>query len=316
MTGNRIIVGDCREELDKLDADSVDCVVTSPPYLGMRVYDAGDKEIGREGTIKEYVEVLVGVFGQIRQVLKPTGVSWLVIGDGYVVSGRNFGGSNVGYKQATNPHSQRAGKELAGLNSGLKKKQLMLLPERTATAMQDDGWWVRQRVIWHKTDGAMESNKDRDTRAHEHIYTLTKQANYWWDYEATRVPAAPSTLRRNAYSHESKKYQRKHGQRTQSAAKKRVWKQTTANRKNVWHMACAHSPEHHFAQFPVGLAQRCIISSCPPGGIVLDPFGGAGTTGVAAKMLARRYLLIELNEAYADMARKRLRQTSEPLPFS
>ena len=314
MTSNRIIVGDCREELAKLEPDSVDCVVTSPPYLGMRVYDAGDKEIGREQTIQAYVDTLVAVFQQIRRVLKPTGVAWLNIGDGYAGGGRNHGGKNLGWKQATNPHSQRAGKELAGLNSGLKAKQLMLIPERTSIAMQEDGWWVRQRVIWNKTDGSFDSAKDRDTRVHEHIYTLTKRPNYWWDYEATRVPAAPSTLTRNAYAHESKKYQTtRHGQTMQSSAKKKMWKQTTANRKNVWNMATAGSKIKHYALFPEELPKRCIISSCPPGGVVLDPFGGAGTTAVAAVRLGRRYILIELNATYATMARERLKLIPDSL---
>lgn len=271
--GSRIIVGDCRIELSKLDDDSVDCVVTSPPYLGLRKYGGAGAEIGKESTIEEYVETLVQVFADIKRVLKPSGVAWLNIGDGYSCGGR--GASSPESKQSRNRGSLAFGeKEEAGKRSGLQFKQLLLIPERMAIALQADGWWIRQRVIWYKPNAMPESVMDRDGCAHEHIWMLTKTAKYYYDVkDGTGL----------------------------------------ARRRNVWAMCTAGSKDSHFAQFPVELPAQCILSSCPPGGVVLDPFGGAGTTAVAAAKLGRQYILIELNADYVRIAEERLKAIPLPL---
>ena len=344
-------------------------MVTSPPYLGLRDYSAGESEIGKEPTIQEFVDVLVDVFREVRRVLKPTGVAWLNIGDGYVGSGRGEGmkPETMTEKQRSNIGSYSVGKDVVGKASGLAQKNMMLVPERIIIALQDDGWTARQRHAWFKSNAMPESVKDRDASSFEMIYMLTKSSKYWWDQEAGKIFAqrdSIAALRRearagnalHAYQYKSKRdpvklHQAHDGERGQwadvpgqtphtksnragrkKAAEKAVGREPTISelqggvkphraygiggrgrnvmsiRKNVWIFPSAGYKGGHYASFPEELPLRCIRSSCPPGGVVLDPFAGTGTTGVVARKLKMDSVMIELNPEYVEIMKKRLEE--------
>ena len=206
-TDHEIIVGDCRETLKDLEPDSVDCVITSPPYYGLRDYGV-DGQIGRENTLQAYISALVEVFAEVHRVLKPTGTVWLNIGDCYAgtVKGENAKLSNRGdYKLKSDKQRSNSASLIAGsarCPEGLKPKDLMLVPARVAIALQDAGWWVRSEIIWAKPNAMPHSLKDRPINAHEHIWLLTKQGKgYYFDYESVSMPASKSTKIRKLKTH-------------------------------------------------------------------------------------------------------------------
>ena len=307
----KILIGDCRETLRTLRPGSVHCVVTSPPYFGLRCY-GHTGQIGLEETPDRYVAEMVAVFREVRRVLRDDGTVWLNLGDSYATrSGPDF-----------------------------KPKDLIGIPWRVAFALQADGWYLRQDVVWHKPNAMPSSVKDRCTRAHEYIFTLTKSARYYYDHEAIKTPPSEALLRQVAEGYKGsdtkdygaggaqsasgtktriieqarKKIDKQSGHGRQHAGFNGRWNATDpetraalgANKRSVWTVTTKPFKGAHFATFPPDLIEPCILAGCPPGGVVLDPFGGSGTTaGVAAKH-HRRSILCELNPDYVEMIRARV----------
>jgi DNA modification methylase len=313
----KILIGDCRDFLRTLPDESVHCVVTSPPYFGLRDYGV-DGQVGQEATPAEFVGVLVEVFREVRRVLRADGTLWLNLGDSYA---NTRGGKEPGLYTDKRNSGATWQARVTELPPGLKPKDLIGIPWRAALALQADGWWLRQDIIWSKPNPMPESVTDRCTKAHEYIFMLTKSERYHYDAEAIAEPAIYSGLANQDDS--GFKYPRsfngkhKDGYRTADrdvgiGSKARPSKAvpnapaTTRNKRSVWEVATRPFSEAHFATFPPDLIVPCIKAGCPVGGTVLDPFGGAGTTGLVADRLQRNAILIELNPEYAAMARKRI----------
>ena len=434
-----IYIGDCRQVLSQLPEKHFHCCVTSPPYFGLRDYQTGSEaEIGRERTPDEFVETMVEVFRDVWRVLRDDGVCWVNLGDSYFRN-PSKGGSGPNAKEAGNGYTEaqqgrgridyRGSKAIAGGKQGteeansrvgsgtrtLKEKDLIGIPWRVALALQDDGWWLRDAIIWNKPSPMPGSQRDRCTSSYEFVFQLTKSARYFFDMEAIKEPAAPATFERNKYPHQMTSAPASTycvGKLTGNMAPGADMKSpSTRIPRNVWTMANTGFSEAHFATFCVELPIRCIKAStsekgcCPQCGApwvrvveservptrpgdntkvkipagwdtgagshgtihkdgrlapedqyrdaeeignrdpqrhctetrtvgwqpgceccypapiagydeggpltpipcrVIDPFGGAGTTALAAKELGQHCTLIELSESYADMAKRRI----------
>jgi DNA modification methylase len=300
----RILNGDCRDVLASLPAESVHCCVTSPPYWGLRDYGVAG-QIGLESTYQDFVAQMVAVFREIRRVLRADGTLWLNLGDSYAAS-RSY--------QVTDNKNPAVGPTrhlgCAVPPAGLKQKDLVGIPWRVAFALQADGWWLRQDIIWSKPNPMPESVTDRCTKAHEYVFLLSKSERYYFDQKAIAEPAVKAGQVLHSHGTGAKDRQDvsdTNDRRTRIGLAN--WDQAqpdTRNKRSVWEVATAPFSEAHFATFPPALIEPCILAGCPKGGTVLDPFGGAGTTGLVADRLHRDAILIELNPAYADMSRKRI----------
>lgn len=314
----QILQGDVRTVLAGLPDDHFDCVVTSPPYYGLRDYGCAG-QIGLEPTLDAYLDEMVGVCRGLRRVLKPSGTFWLNIGDSYASSsgnktlspqtayktGRAGGGAYAPAKKTLEVAAVSAGFKDYG---SLKPKDLCLVPNRLALLLQADGWYVRSEIIWHKLNPMPESVTDRPTSSHEKIWLLTKSAAYFYDAaavaEMTKYPIAADRQVSGSYQEASGRNDS--GEHRSSG----FVSAETRNLRNVWSIASQPFPGSHFATMPPEIAERCIKAGCPIGGRVLDPFFGAGTTGLVADRLGRDCTGIELNPAYAEMARRRIEDDS------
>ena len=319
MTGARILVGDVRESLRGLPDGSVRCVVTSPPYWGLRDY-GHDGQIGLEQTPELYVAEMVEVFREVRRVLADDGTLWLNLGDSYKPNGngstkkglneRYFGKQFASDKQgADEGHVDRS----QFRSDDIKPKELVGIPWRVAFALQADGWYLRQDIIWAKPNPMPESVTDRCTKAHEYVFLLTKQPRYYYDHEAIKVEASQATIDRNKHGFSSAFK----GQFKGSPNEKR-WqdgrqidnpefaKDGKANRRSVWTVTIKPFRGAHFAVMPEALVEPCVLAGSEPGDTVLDPFSGSGTVGVVALKHERNYIGCELNPEYADLSRKRI----------
>lgn len=307
----QIITGDCRDILRTLPAESVHCCVTSPPYFGLRDYGV-DGQIGLEPTPDAFVAEMVAVFAEVRRVLRDDGTLWLNLGDSYTMGVGSARGKP--YKRHAPQKSglwkgTRSAKRDLGNNTGalkdcgdLKPKDLIGIPWRVAFALQADGWYLRSSIIWHKPNPMPESVRDRPTSAHENIFLLAKSERYFFDAEAVKEASEqPDRVRRDVIGGVS------HVERGQHSEGGVFEGSTTRNIRNVWTVATQPFADAHFATFPPALIEPCIKAGCPVGGTVLDPFGGAGTTGLVADRLQRNAILCELNPEYAAMAERRLR---------
>ena len=285
-----ILVGNCLDTLKTLKDKSVNCCVTSPPYFGLRDY-GNDNQIGLESSPEEYVNNLVKVFREVKRVLKDDGTLWLNLGDSYAGSGK--GGNNKKWD-----HSQGIKSQV--VYEGLKAKDLIGIPWRVAFALQQDGWYLRQDIIWHKPNPMPESVRDRCTKSHEYIFLLSKNKKYYYDNEIIKEPAKDwgTRDRKNGKYHNEGTGLNPHTGLTKSYKKK--------NKRSVWSVTTKPYREAHFATYPVKLIKPCILAGCPIGGTVLDPFGGAGTTALAANQNNRNAILCELNESYVDIIKHRL----------
>ncbi len=336
----QIIVGDCRKVLETLPAESVHCVVTSPPYFGLRDYGV-DGQIGLEPTPEQFVAEMVAVFREVRRVLRDDGTLWLNLGDSYATgTARPSGASAAADVGGWTTRSGDAAGARRVVGQGYKVKDLMGMPWRVAFALQADGWWLRQDIIWSKPNPMPESVTDRCTKAHEYLFLLSKSARYYFDAEAVAEPMAAASVLRLAQDVESQagsdRVPGKTNGRMKVVAKgnRRTFRgggaytggksfdndagpsndsvgntpneAGTRNRRSVWTIATQPFKEAHFATFPPALVEPCILAGCPEGGTVLDPFGGAGTTGLVADRLGRSAVLIELNPEYAAMAERRI----------
>lgn len=308
--GVRIINADCRDALRVMEPESVDCCITSPPYWALRDYGVSG-QIGLEDSLEQFVAEMVVVFEEVRRVLRPTGTLWLNLGDTHANDGR-WGGSSGGKM------NMRANGAPAIRNkrvSGLKPKDLCGVPWRVAFALQAAGWWLRSDIVWHKPTAMPESVQDRPTRDHEFIFLLAKSARYFYDADAIKVPTSGT-------SHERKP--RVSNNKASSADEQKVRGNLryadairgTVERRNirtVWKVSAEKFEGAHFATFPTALVKPMVLAGCPAGGVVLDPFAGAGTTMLVAKELGRRAIGVELNPEYCAMAVERLKQDSLPL---
>lgn len=351
--------GDCREVLRTLPDESVHCVVTSPPYWGLRDYGVAG-QLGMEPSLGEHLDIMVDVFREVRRVLRKDGTLWLNYGDCYATSpnGRSAadtkaaGGDDRTFRDkpfSTIGPIVRGKREASRWGGGnnpaggiLKPKDLCMIPNRLAIAMQDDGWFVRSEIVWGKTNPMPESVRDRPGTAHEKIFLLTKAARYFYDQESVRFEVSPKTLttygtvRNDVADDGTGKVKKANMARTMPVRKPRQIPEGRIDPRHegnvnhtginatprgegrglrnyepapleVWPMATRAFDEAHFATFPPELAERCILAGCPVGGTVLDPFGGAGTTGMVADRLQRNAILIELNPDYAAMAERRIK---------
>ncbi len=316
-----IIQGDCLSVMKSMPSDSVDMCVTSPPYFNLRAYgDKGD-EIGRETTPHEFVDSLRGVFHELRRVLKPTGTLWLNLGDSY--NGKKDG-------------------------DGLPPKSLIGIPWRVAFALQDDGWVLRNDIIWNRVNSMPESAPDRISRTHEYIFLFTRSpSGYFFDNDSIKEPTAwneggdedscahdgdmlisvppdervsyeaiPEAVKAHYKNlHDAEKGQANHSFHKRRAEGIPDAKYKMRRKRDVWSVPSRGFAEGHFATYPEELIRPCILAGCPKGGIVLDPFNGAGTTGVVALKNRRRYIGIELYPKYVEISRRRIERETAQLTF-
>lgn len=294
-----VLVGDVRDRLRDMPDESVHCVVTSPPYFGLRDYGVAG-QIGLEPTLAAFVAALVDVFREVRRVLRSDGTCWVNLGDSYASGG-----------WSSRDDDKKLPQRGMGMRpkDGLKPKDLIGIPWRVAFALQADGWWLRQDIIWHKPNPMPESVTDRCTKAHEYLFLLTQSERYFFDAGAVRQDASPNTHARGKNGSREQprsvglpRYHR--GGRRDSGVMRDDG--VSRNRRSVWTIATQPFAGAHFATFPPALVEPCILAGCPTGGTVLDPFLGAGTTGLVADRLGRNCIGIELNPGYAEIARKRI----------
>ncbi|GIF74103.1 DNA-methyltransferase [Asanoa siamensis] len=320
-----LYTGDARDVLANMSDASVDCIVTSPPYWGLRSYDTGqwcggrsgcghtaasdpttaaqprscpacgatwvDGQYGQEATVSEYVDHLVGVFDQARRVLHPQGTLWLNLGDSYA----GTGGRNA------RPHgpnsiirgSYQRRQWSPGAVSGLTAKNLVGIPWRVALALQTQGWILRNAAVWAKTNAQPSPVRDRLTTTYEMVFLFTRGQRYFFDLDAIRIPVK--------YPHD-----RRRRSATGSTRGHDPSRTPGKNPGDVWAFPTRPLREAHFAAYPIEIPLRCIASGCRPGGTVLDPFSGAATTGIAALQLGRQYIGIDLSAKYARIAEHRL----------
>lgn len=343
----RILLGDVREQLKTLADDSIDCAVTSPPYWGLRSYLPDDhpdkpKEIGLERKLGDHLDVLVDVFREMRRVMKPSAPFWLNYGDCYANDGK--WGGETGGKQAYlgDANRKRVGREKR--ITGLKPKDLCLIPFRLAIALQEDGWWVRSRCMWGKPNGMPDSaGKYRPSVAHEEIFLLGKSGDVFYDHEAVAGPVSGSTHARVSQNVAAQKGStRANGGRKTNGNMKAVVRgrapgvtpksadeDTNVRAKGsfhastteivdtrylrtyepeVWHIATAAYAEAHFATFPPALVERCLMAGLPKDRrcVVLDPFGGAGTVGLVADRMGHDAVLIDIHPEYGQQQQRRI----------
>ncbi len=266
IDASTIFEGDALTVLRCIPSGSVRCVVTSPPYWGLRDYGIKD-QIGLEQSMQQFFHKLIAVFSEVRRVLTDDGTLWLNIGDGYTSGNRS-------YRAPDKKNPARAMSVRPDTPEGLKPKDLLGIPWRLAFALQDDGWYLRSDIVWHKSNAMPESVRDRPSRSHEYLFMFSKSERYYYDCEAVKEPADNGKTR---------------------------------NRRSVWSIKTKGFVGAHFATFPTELVRPCVMASTQPGDYVLDPFFGAGTVGVVCQDEGRNYLGIELNPEYVSIAVNRLK---------
>ena len=305
-----ILFGDCKETLKQFPRNSAQMCVTSPPYYGLRDYGGEESQIGQEETPEEFIQSLVEVFREVRDVLKDDGVLWLNIGDSYYNYRPGTGGLPKQTVSKTNQDLPTQCNRRANKIDGLKEKDLIGIPWMLAFALRADGWYLRQDIIWHKPNPMPESVKDRCTKSHEYIFLLSKNKNYYYDNEAIKEPVKQDWGTRDRtkgkyhnpgtglapHSGLSKSYDRK-------------------NKRSVWSITNKPYKGAHFACFPPDLIEPCILAGSREGDVILDPFMGSGTTAMVAKQHDRSYIGCELHEDYGSLIQKRLKALPTKLPF-
>lgn len=315
MNNLTILQGDCREVLKTLPEASVQCCVTSPPYFGLRDYGCTG-QIGLETSPADYIAQLVAAFSEVWRVLKDDGTLWLNLGDSYANDGK--WGGHIGGKHVKALHCSPIGRNKR--YTGLKPKDLIGIPWMVAFALRDAGWYLRQDIIWFKPNAMTESVKDRCGKSHEYLFLLSKSQRYHFDHKAIQQPAAAVTLKRlenGWHNEENRPYKDYPGasDRNQAQINRELrdrhmnGDKIMVNKRSVWTVGTIGYEGGHYATFPPDLIKPCILAGTKPGDIVLDPFGGSGTTGMVALELARKAILIELNPEYAAMADQRCNVT-------
>ena len=329
---NKILFGDAIEMLKTLDSESVDVCVTSPPYYGLRDYGVSG-QIGLEETPEEYIERLTAVFREVRRVLKKDGTLWVVIADSYSGFGKGaalYPDNAKKYKQGTNRGMVGAAATIKSKTPNIKPKNLIGIPWLLAFSLREDGWFLRDDIIWAKPNPMPESVKDRCTKSYEHIFMLSKSAHYYFDGEAIAEPVAESTVQRLSQDIEhqsgsSRAYGKTNGAMKAAAPRYGGKKYTETpdkfnrtksgnlykyrprrNKRNVWTITTKPYKGAHFATFPPDLIEPCILAGSRTAGVVLDPFLGSGTTAAVAVKLNRQYIGIELNNEYESLIQQRI----------
>jgi len=295
-----ILFGDCRKTISTI-TEPVKMCVTSPPYYGLRDYGGEENQIGQENSPEEFVDQLVEVFRNVREVLTDDGTLWINIGDSYYNyrpgKGQSYPKQSVSKtKQDLPDKCNKRGNKL----QGLKEKDLIGIPWLLAFALRSDGWYLRQDIIWHKPNPMPESVRDRCTKSHEYIFLLSKNRKYYYDNEAIKEPAKDWGTRdrtKGKYHNEGTGLQ-PHSGLTKSYP--------TKNKRSVWSVTVKPYKEAHFATYPPDLIEPCIKAGSEEGDTILDPFMGAGTTAAVAKSLNRHYIGCELNEGYGNLIQKRI----------
>jgi DNA modification methylase len=300
-----VLQHDCIEAMDLvLPDESVHCCVTSPPYFGLRDYGV-DGQLGLEQTPEAYIAKMVEVFREVKRVLRDDGTLWLNIGDSYFSQTKGSGGSG---KSTLGPNRDLQNIQFQKMDpirigagrTGCKQKDLIGIPWMLAFALRADGWYLRQDIIWHKPNPMPESVRDRCTKAHEYVFLLSKSERYTFDSDAMREDAV-----KGASGSSFNKGKTAEHQLGRSSAAERV-DDGKRNRRSVWSVASSPYKGAHFATFPPSLIEPCILAGCPVGGIVLDPFGGSGTTAGVALAHGRKAILCELNPEYAALVPARI----------
>jgi DNA modification methylase len=324
-----LLEGDCRALLPTLPAASVHCVVTSPPYWGLRDYGC-EGQLGLEPTPEAYVARMVEVFREVRRVLRDDGTLWCNMGDCYTSGDFTRQGNPRNVPQLPNDWE---GTELGGRRRAdhvravkrdlgdLKPKDLVGMPWRLAFALQADGWFLRADIIWAKPNPMPESVTDRPTKAHEYVFLLSKAARYFYDANAVREPGEGygRSARFRGFNWTNNRAFANGQERVREGGGANSFDESGRNLRSVWTIPSAPFPDAHFATFPPALASRCIQAGCPLGGTVLDPFAGSGTVGEVAEALGRHSVLIELSPTYVQMAQARTAQCglfTQPAPAS
>ncbi|MFF1574702.1 DNA-methyltransferase [Leifsonia sp. NPDC058292] len=309
-----LLLGDALDQLRTLPDGSVDCVVTSPPYFALRDYGTAG-QYGLEATPAEYVETMRALFTEARRVLADDGTMWINLGDSYSGSWGNQGrGEPRPMKQEVHDGRYPAKETRTGsVPPGTPPaKNLLGVPWRVAFSLQDDGWILRNEVIWQKPNAMPESVRDRLSSRHEHLFLFSKSQRYHFDLDAIREPWKPASVDHH------EKYGGRYDAQYEPPGIKHSGSSSTLqyakvnplgrNPGDVWSITTKPYPGAHFAVFPIDLPLRCIKAGCKPGGTVLDPFSGSGTTGAAARELGRKYIGIDLNPEYHDLAKDRFAQ--------
>lgn len=336
---SQIVAGDALSVLRRISDNYIDCCVTSPPYYGLRDYGI-EGQLGLEETPQEYIDRLVLIFREVRRTLRPDGTLWINIGDSYSSTGGKAqphrdakGGIGKKGTRGEQGYAASAGGFLRphSIGNGIKKKDLLAIPWTLALALREDGWYLRQDIIWNKPNAMPESVKDRCTKSHEYIFLLTKSNKYYFDFEAIREPAVgfdnrPPAGSRGAATPNQRR--RKGNAKTfrgggaytggrsfensgevERESHGNVKNETgLRNRRSVWNVATQGYAKAHFATFPEKLIEPCILAGCRPGGIVLDPFLGSGTTAVVAEKNDRDFIGVDLNPDYVEMAKQRIEE--------
>jgi len=287
MTTHRIIAGNCITGMKTLPDGCVHTCITSPPYFGLRNYNGGTDEIGCEESPEKYVERMVEVFREVKRILRDDGTLWLNLGDSYASNGcyinswlKKDHNKDKKHLHTNNHERYEDRKAFRGGEYGIKAKDLMGIPWRVAFALQADGWYLRQDIIWHKPNPMPESVEDRCTKAHEYIFLLSKNPRYYYDGESIKELTVDGSEKKN---------------------KRSVWTTKVKGYKGA-----------HFAVYPEDLIQPCVISGCPKDGTVFDPFTGSGTTAVVALKNGRNFIGTELNPEYVKLAETRIEETIKP----
>jgi DNA modification methylase len=313
----QVLTGNNLETLATLPAESVQCVVTSPPYYGLRSYLADNDpmkpfEIGQEKTPQEFIEKLVAVFREVRRVLKSDGTVWLNIDDSYAGSNQGAGTKNPTPKQASNRGTQYmmadGHKSKLAKVKGIQNKSLMLIPFRLAIALQDDGWLVRCDVIWNKPNAMPESVTDRPTRAHEYLFLLTKSQSYYYNNEAILEPYTKPLDRWGGDNLKAEGQSSWDEGTGQSSYRDRNMRPNPngRNRRSVWNINTEPYEGAHFATYPKRLVELCVFAGSREGDTVLDPFSGSGTTGEVSQTHKRDYVGCELRSDYVALSHRRI----------
>jgi DNA modification methylase len=304
---NKTIFGDCRATMRELIAQGVkvQMCVTSPPYFGLRDY-GHEGQLGLESTPYEFVANMVEVFRLVRDLLADDGVLWLNLGDSYA--------ANRGYQVPDQKVGDVGNSKGSKVPDGLKVKDLIGIPWRVAFALQADGWYLRQDIIWHKPNPMPESVTDRCTKSHEYLFLLSKNDKYYFNGEAIAEPLTDSSIERLSQPTLDKQqgYSRVPF-KTNGNMKAVGGAQGKRNRRSVWTIPTSSYSGAHFATFPSALIEPCILAGSRIGDLVLDPFMGSGTTGQVSQDLGRRWIGCELNTEYLELQHHRTAQQAMAL---
>jgi DNA modification methylase len=292
-----ILVGDVRTRLAEIPDKSIQSCITSPPYWGLRDYGE-DAQIGLEESPQDYVDAMVKVFQEVKRVLRDDGTLWLNLGDSYSGSGKKPAG-NLG---ATHDERNMEKKHSAIVPDGLKPKDLIGIPWRVAFALQADGWYLRQDIIWAKPNPMPESVTDRCTKSHEYLFLLSKSSKYYFDNNAIKEPSVSKDNTKR--DRDSSKLNNTPGRTRMAGLKTNNY--DMRNKRDVWTISSKPFRGAHFAVMPEALVEPCILAGSQGGDTILDPFTGSGTVAVVSLSNGRNFIGTELNPEYAEISVNRI----------